>query len=172
MRKLLLPAAALALLSTAPLQAQSYQPLVNALNGVGCPGSNSTPALFSQDLPRINAPFTIQVSPLPITIGFPPGLMAFVYGFSKTIWGNFVLPYDLGNLGVFGCFAHVAVDVIIPMTYGPANTSLQFTLNIPNDPSIVGVNFYNQAVFFDPLAQIVFNRQVTVSNAMEGVVGS
>ena len=170
MRKLLLAATALALLSTAPLQAQIYEPLTNALNGVGCPGSNGTPDLSSPDLPRTNAPFKLVVTNLPLPAPFVGGVGAFVYGFSKVQWGNFILPYDLGNLGVFNCFAHVAVDVIIPFVYS-APTMAMYTLPIPNDPSIVGVEFFNQCAFVDLLAQLTLGRQVTVSNAMQGVVG-
>ena len=61
---------------------------------------------------------------------------------------------------------------IFPMVYPFNAASLQFTIFIPNDPTIVGVNFYNQCVFVDTMALPLYGRSVTVSNAMEGVVGN
>lgn len=123
------------------------------------------------DEPRINGTFTIQVTNLPALPTGAAGMGIFVYGFSKTEWGSILLPYDLGSLGIFGCFAHISVDAIIPTAWNRIVTTLYYPLFIPNDPSMVGVPFYNQCAFVDPLAQPTFYREITVSNAMEGVVG-
>ena len=162
-------AALLLLLCAAPLQAQSYQRLTNAQNGVGCASSRGgSPYIFSFDQPRINASFTIEAAGFPDLPLFTPGLMAFIYGFSKAQWGSFALPYDLGQFGIPGCFAHVSVDAIFPMVY-PFNTaSLQFTIFIPNDPSLAGLMFYNQGLIMDPMAPNP--ARVTTSNCGMGQI--
>ncbi len=165
MRRLLLLVTTLSLLSLAPLSAQ--QPTWTQF-GTACPGSGGFPVLTALNLPRLNTDFTLQVTGLPLAPPPGPGLMAWIWGFNNTQWGGLPLPYDLGNFGFFGCFAYVSVDVIIPAFHSGAGTTAQLTIFLPNDPSIAGTHFFNQAAFLDPFGQIGFGRVVCVSNAGAG----
>ncbi len=168
MRTLLL-ATTLALLSFAPLSAQG--PSWTAF-GQGCPGSGGQSLLRALTLPQIDTEFCLEVSVLPIILPFsPPGLLAWVFGFSNTVWGNLNLPYNLANLNIdfLGCTAYVAVDHVFPANHNGI-TPVKFKVKIPNDASLAGLHFFNQVAFLDLTGLVLANRPLAVSNAGAGTV--
>jgi hypothetical protein len=114
------------------------------------------------EYPWLGTTLNVSVSALPL--GQPVTL---TLGSSKTRWGPLQLPASLGFLGMTGCEMFASGEVAIPLTNvgGTATWALQ----VPDDPTIVSADFYNQAYVLDPGA----NRfGLTVSNAGEGIVGA
>ncbi len=159
---------ALTLTGLAPLPAQTWtfsSPPVASYEqfGTGCAGSVGVPVLDAApgSLPRIDSTFTLQLTNL------PAGNTAFViFGFSNTDWAGIPLPADLTPFGLPGCTVYLSVDAAFPVA-NPSGTA-QFDLPIPNDPSLVGLTFFNQALVLDPGVNF-FGAVVT--NAGEGVIG-
>jgi hypothetical protein len=142
-----------------PVNAAGY-----AAFGAGCAGTVGVPALAAGGsvYPWLGTTLSVNVSNLPL--GQP---VALTLGASKTMWGPLTLPTPLGFLGMTGCVMYASGEVAIPLAN--ANGTATWTLNVPNDPSIVSAKFYNQAYVFDPLANPF---GMTVSNAAEGVIGA
>ncbi len=150
---------ALSLLTTALPAQQDYTTFGN-----GCAGSNGVPLLAAAPgpLPRVDGVFTLQLSNLPAG-----NLGAFVvFGFSATDWLGIPLPSDLSSVGMFGCTAYVSVDAAFAV--GTAGGTAQLPVTIPNDPSLLALHFFNQAVVVDPGVN-AFGGVVT--NAAEGIIG-
>jgi hypothetical protein len=76
------------------------------------------------------------------------------------------LPIDLGPLGMPGCALHVAPDITIPVFN--VNGSADVTINLPNEPRMIGMRFYDQALTLDPTANAL---GAVLSNACEGRFG-
>ncbi len=154
---------AFSLPSVAPLAAQG-QTGSYTLFGSGCKGTPGFPArlLAPVDLPMVYAPFTLRFDYLPTS----PGLLHVVFGFSKTLWGHTPLPYDLTHIGLTGCTVFISVDIPIPVTY--TGTVASLTIDIPNNASLRGLVFFNQALVVDPGINAY---DATVTNAGEGTIG-
>jgi hypothetical protein len=130
--------------------------------GQGCAGSNGIPELTSSSVPTIGSLFSVNVVNLPLA----GGLAVMVIGFSDVSWGAISLPIDLTPVGMTGCTSYVSVDITdpLPHTSGVA----QWVLSIPPNPAIAGVEFFNQALSFDPAAGNPFGA--VVSNAAKATV--
>ena len=74
---------------------------------------------------------------------------------------------DLTSLGITGCTGYVSVDVAFLVA--TSGDTAQWTLDIPNHPSLLGLHFFNQALVEDGLAN-PFGAVVT--NAAEGIIGT
>jgi hypothetical protein len=132
--------------------------------GLGCVGSAGTPALESVSgrRPWLGENFTVAVSQIPANA---PALVWL--GSSKTSWGPILLPFALDHVGMTGCTLLASPQLLFVPRYSGGAASL--TLPVPNDPSLLGGAFFNQALVVDPPA----NRfGATVSNACEGKIGS
>ncbi len=131
--------------------------------GQGCLGTAGTPSLgaVSGNLPWIGQQMAVEVQNLPTTAP-----VAIVVGLSATKWGATSLPLDLGIIGMGGCKLCISLDVILPLvnTAGKARWSVA----VPNDTMLLGVNYYNQAFVTDPKANAL---GATLSNAAQGTVG-
>ena len=150
---------ALSLLATGLPAQQNYTPFGN-----GCAGSNGVPLLAAAPgpLPRVDGVFTLQLSNLPAG-----NFGAFVvFGFSTTDWLGIPLPSDLSSVGMIGCTAYVSVDAAFGVV--TAGGTAQFPITIPNDPSLLALHFFNQAVVVDPGVNFFGG---VVSNAAEGIIG-
>ena len=133
-----------------------------SLFGVGCPTPSGTPDLRAPTTakPKIGSTFKVTIS------GIPAGWVANgVYGLSRTLWNTTPLPLDLGFMGLNGCFLYVSIDYETPLQV--ANGKSTWSTPIPNDLSLLGLDFYLQAWMFDPVS-----GNGAVTNAGEGTITS
>ncbi len=114
--------------------------------GAGCSGSLGVPMLHAVGglSPAIGSAFQVEVGNLPTSIA----LMAL--GFSSTRSGTLSLPFGLGAIGMPTC--QLLVDPELTYLLVGASNFAACTWNVPNDPSLSGLSFYNQAFSFDPPA--------------------
>jgi hypothetical protein len=141
----------------APTNPASY-----TTSGSGCPGTNTqAPLLATADRPWLGEPFEVTVSQLPAA-----SLMVFLLGFSNTTWALGALPFDLAVFGMPGCLLQVdpAGSVFVAGSGGSATWSL----GVPNNAGLLGLQFHNQAGAIDPGANAA---GFTVSNAGAGLIG-
>ena len=110
------------------------------------------------ELPWVAESFTLKFSDLPP----PPAIPFGVLGLSNTTWGPFNLPQDLGPFGFPGCTQFVSVDHSQPLVNTAGTAS--WTIPIPLDTSLSGLEFFSQGV-------VLFGLQGAVSNAARGVLG-
>jgi alpha-tubulin suppressor-like RCC1 family protein len=120
----------------------------------GCAGSMPAARLVPRDTPRIGKRHKVTVFDLPQNLAF------MLFGWSRT------LPQPLSVYGMPGCNAHVSPD-IGTFLLGQSNQAA-FEMSIPNDVRLIGLQFYNQAVVFDPGANAL---GAVMSAAAEGVIG-
>jgi hypothetical protein len=139
--KLLFLLVTLPLVGLAPLSAQANCKMF----GTGCAGSGGIPGidLDAGSVPRVNSTFAFKITNLPSQ----PGFYYVVIGFSKTSWLGLPLPYDLTNVGLWGCTAYISVDIVIPTSH--MGTMSTFVISVPNDPSLGGQTFFAQGVTMD-----------------------
>jgi hypothetical protein len=131
--------------------------------GQGCPGTLGTPALAasSGSRPALGTTLNISIDNLPF------GLAAMASGLSSSITsGGLPLPFDLSIVGMSGCSQ--LVDALILDLVSEPGSSATWSWAIPNDPSIFGFVFFNQAFAFDPAANPF---GFTASNAGVGTLG-
>jgi len=131
--------------------------------GKGCAATTTPTALSATTLPRIGTTFTLSVSNLQ---PFYPGLLLF--GFSNSTWNGVPLPLDLSFLGMNGCNLLVSWDLQVAFYAGPSGGTWDLPLPLPNDPTLAGLTFYNQAWVLDPKANAF---GVGTSNGGKGVIG-
>lgn len=128
--------------------------------GSGCPSSGGANDLVVETLPWIGGTFRARGTGLPAL-----ALVSQVYGFSPTsIPLASILPQ-----GVPGCDLLVSPDFV---QFSVANAgSVTTAVALPNDPAIVGANFYHQLNLFEVDAALNFVA-ITASNALALTVGS
>ena len=108
--------------------------------GTGCPGGADAPSLTANgDRPILGQPFTITLQHLP---PWQPTLLLF--GLSNTNWLGMPLPLDLEPLGAPGCELLVSVEAVRPLFSWLGQRSVSWS--VPNQPALIGVQFYNQAM--------------------------
>jgi hypothetical protein len=129
--------------------------------GAGCASTTTPTALSATTPPKINTTFTLRVSNLG---PFSPGILLF--GFSNSTWGGVPLPLDLNFLGMSGCNLLVSWD--LQVGFFPSGGKWDLPLPLPNDPTLAGLTFYNQAWVLDPQANAF---GVGTSNGGKGVIG-
>lgn len=144
----------------APPQRASYRQL-----GAGCAGSAGTPTIRRNGgLPLVGQTFAPQLANTP----GPSGLAFFTFGFTNVTWSGLPLPFDLAPFGLPGCLLrHDVLNADVLLT---SNGTGNWQLPIPNQPWLLGVPFFNQALVIDPLAGNAFGG--AMSNAMRAVIGS
>lgn len=123
--------------------------------GTGCPGTAGALTLSATGVPAIGQPFAVSVSGYPVN--------APLHG----LVGITEITFDLTSLGAPGCILRVdpLYTVSLPST-GPASLWSQ---PIPNDPALIGLEFFLQAAAFDAAANVY---GVTLSNGGRGVIGN
>lgn len=110
--------------------------------GPGCPNSIGTAALLNAALPRLGQTMIVNVTNVPAQLGL------MITGASNTFSSLGPLPLDLTPLGVTGCSLRVGLDLLDALfTFG---TTASWSLNIPNQTTLLGARFYQQAFVFDP----------------------
>ena len=122
----------------------------------GCAGSRPVSRLVPRDTPRIGRTLKVTLFDLPNDIA--------VLGMS---FQRLPAPVDLGFLGMPGCPLAISPDAVLGIVGQGGKAKWQ--LPIPDQPSLVGVRFYNQAIVLDVGAGNPFGA--VMSDAMEGVVG-
>ena len=121
----------------------------------GCAGSAQAARLVPLDTPRIGDRLEVNVFDLPHDVAFV------LFGFAR------IPPVSLAPLGMPGCQQHVRLDAAVFVS-GQLGVA-KYHLPIPNDPGLVGLHFYNQAIVLDLQAGNALGA--VVSDAAEGVVG-
>jgi hypothetical protein len=130
--------------------------------GQGCAGSSAVASLapLPGELPRIGTTSHLRAANL--AVAAHPVL--FAIGFSDTQangpGGVVALPFSLSPYGLTGCTQYVSVDLTDVAI--AAGGQADWTLTVPNDPSLSGRELHVQAAAFEPAAIAVSNG-VTVS---------
>jgi hypothetical protein len=121
----------------------------------GCAGSRQPARLVPMDTPRIGKDHVVHVLDLPHDIAI------MVFGWNST-WPVALAPY-----GMPGCALHVSLDTAFFLAgqHGWARARLP----IPDDPTLVGLHFYHQALVPDAAAGNALGA--VVSDAAEGIIG-
>jgi hypothetical protein len=122
----------------------------------GCAGSRPTTKLVPQDTPKLGRTLGVILFDLPVDIA----VMAM--GFQQL-----PAPVSLAALGMPGCDVHISIDAMVLLS-GQGNQA-KFLLPIPDQATLLGLAFYNQALVFDPQAGNGFGA--VASDAARGVVG-
>ena len=89
-----------------------------------------------------------------------------IVGFSAASWSGFSLPLDLGLIGLPGCT--LFVEVAVAETMVRTGTRADWTIDLPSDASLVGQDFWLQALVLDPMA----HGGAALSNAGHGRICS
>ena len=143
-----------------PVYAASFAPY-----GAGCPGSVGTAALTAGNgsLPWLGETLTIEVAGLP---SGPAHAAALFVGVSKSAFGSFALPLDLGSIGMAGCSLLTSVEVVLPLA--KTGGTAQANLAIPLATSLLGGMFFVQTAVLDGAAN---SLGVVLSNGGEATIG-
>ncbi len=128
--------------------------------GAGCPGSVGVATNSASAPPRLGQSSTITFGNLPA-----PYFAFAIIGLSNTVSAFGPLPVDLSTFGAPGCFGRVSTDVTIFLLGSGGAAS--FTNSTPNQPYLIGLPYYTQALVFDavnPLGGVM-------SDAAAAIVG-
>jgi hypothetical protein len=112
--------------------------------GAGCAGTMGAPTLAPAlgSRPILGTTFTANLGSL------PQSLAVMATGFSNTRFGPVTLPFDLTPLGMPGCSLLTSV-VLTQVATGTGNAAT-WSISVPNDSSILGASFFNQAFVPSP----------------------
>jgi len=134
-----------------------------SVTGAGCAGTPSVPELRPAGPQRaiLGANYALAVS------GGVTGGALFGLGFSDTSWNANPLPLPLASYGMPGCQLHTSLDAT--QFVSASGGTAQLVLTIPNDPGLVGVRFFTQALVPQPGANAL---GAVMSNAVASVLGS
>lgn len=110
--------------------------------GIGCPGALGIPDLVASAPPRIGTTFDVSVKNVEI------GVAVMITGLDNSTSSIGPLPVDGTPFGAPGCFLRVADTVTELLPSGSPTTV--WSLTIPNDPGLIGVKFFNQALVASP----------------------
>ena len=132
--------------------------------GLGCPGSNGTPALTatSASAPKLGSVFQLSLASLPGT----PGVAYLLLGATRTSWGSITLPYHLSAIGAATCHLYTSLDAVLPAV-NTGGTGLA-SVAIPNAAGLLGAPVYLQALLPDATANTL---GATLSNAGQALIG-
>ncbi|MBK8975776.1 MAG: hypothetical protein IPM29_07605 [Planctomycetes bacterium] len=135
------------------------------LYGTGCAGAAGIPTIQTPITPpRPGTTFAITIAPVPAGSAALGAL-----GFSDQLFnGTIALPFSLGFIGMPGCWLLTSSEVTESLTTHPTPTSVSWSIPLPNVQSLLGVDFYQQAVVTDPTANAL---GVITSNAGHGRIG-
>ncbi|MBM4059879.1 MAG: serine hydrolase [Planctomycetes bacterium] len=146
-----------------PTIRQALQSWTNSLAGVISFGAGcGTPTPYAQTvtgLPRIGTSVTYRGNS-----GFANSLAVLGIGFSSTSWAGVPLPASLVPYGsAAGCVA--TNDIVInEVTVAGATGQADFSVSLPSNPSLVGVEYLTQCYTFGP-------SNFRTSNSYRSIVG-
>jgi hypothetical protein len=118
--------------------------------GAGCIGQGGfVPTLDAApgSLPVTGTTFAATIDFQPLAAPYALVLM----GFSNTSWAGGALPFDLSTIGIGGG-CNLLVDPLGTAVIGNGVEPAVFRLDIPLNPMLSGLVFFNQALVLDPLA--------------------
>ncbi len=129
--------------------------------GPGCPHSTGTAGLLNAALPRLGQTMIVNVTSVPAQLGL------MITGVSNVASTLGPLPIDLTPVGMPGCMLRVSLDLTDALfTFG---TTASWSLGIPNQGTLLGLRFYQQAFVFDPPLNAFGGA---LSNAAEWQIGN
>lgn len=122
-------------------------PATYATHGSGCPGSLGLPTL------RTTAPWALAWlgDTLSVTVdNLPTSSAVLGIGFDDQSFGGRALPLHLWPGLPFRCFLRIAPAATFLLS--GSNNRATHSLPIPNQSSLLGLTYYQQALAFDPVA--------------------
>ena len=130
--------------------------------GSACAGPMGTPQLgtLGPNLPSIGNTITLRAVPVSASA-------LFLFGWSNTASGSIALPYSLAPHGAPGCSVLVSPDAVFGVGAGPGSAAT-VVVAVPFATSLVGMQFFNQAVSFDAGANAL---GLVVSNGTMATIG-
>jgi hypothetical protein len=128
--------------------------------GPGCAGTLGIPSLSATSLPRIGLPAVVTIDRLPQSAAFV------LMGFGNAMSSLGPLPLDLGVFQATGCSLYIANDAAL-FLLGTGN-SVQWNLPLPATISLVGVQYYLQALAPSPGTNALGG---VMSDALASIVG-
>jgi len=112
--------------------------------GVGCAGSSGVSRNTASAPPRLGSPLNITLTNL------AQNLALYWWGFSSTTSATGPLPIDLQVLGAPGCLIRASLDASVVLSGGGGSATFAFLL--PNNPNLLGAQFFTQGLSFDTTA--------------------
>ncbi len=88
-------------------------------------------------------------------------------GFSDSRWGSASLPFSLSPYGIGGCDLFLSPDGFLPLAF--QSGAARWTVTLPRDPALYGVEFFNQAMLYAPGAS---SSGFGLSTAVGSTVGN
>ncbi len=88
-------------------------------------------------------------------------------GFSDSRWGSTSLPFSVSPYGIGGCDLFLSPDGFLPLAF--QSGSARWTVTLPRDPALYGVEFFNQAMLYAPGAS---SSGFGLSTAVGSTVGN
>lgn len=122
----------------------------------GCAGSLPSTRLVPKDTPKIGRTLEVTLFDLPADVA----MLAMSFQ-------QLPQPVSLAFLGMPGCEVYVGLDAVALLS--GQNQQAKWLLPVPDQPQLLGVTFYNQALVLDPQAGNAFGA--VVSDVAQGVVG-
>jgi hypothetical protein len=111
--------------------------------GSSCAVTGALPVL------AVSAPATGSLAQFGVSCATPFPIGAIAIGFSDQMWGAMPLPRDLAFLGLPGCQARVAPELLLIRVSGSNVNGTYLTLNIPASPQLAGLVYFVQALVGD-----------------------
>jgi hypothetical protein len=130
--------------------------------GSGCVGTLGQSAAIPTSQPVVGGTFSIDFT------NVPSNVVLIAWGLSRSNAGGAPLPLDLTALGYTNCSLRVSTDIAILVAFSATNT-VTWSTGIPNDPFLIGVPFYNQALVLDPALNV---GGASLSDATSAVLGN
>jgi PKD repeat protein len=130
--------------------------------GSGCVGTLGQSLAIPTSQPTLGGTFSVDVT------NVPSNVVLMAWGLSNSNASGLPLPFDLTALGYDNCPLRVSTDIGILAAF-TATTTATWTASIPNDPFLIGVPFYNQALVFDPTINV---GGASLSDATSAVLGN
>lgn len=116
-------------------------------HGTGCAGSAGVAELAPRDL---DLPWAADFFELEVT-GIPSGGVATgLIGFSRTQAMHLLLPFDLGSIGMPGCWLLCSADLASPLTPDAGRARWDLAM-----PAVIGAELFVQAAILDATANAV-----------------
>ena len=125
--------------------------------------NTAVPVLGNRDFPQIGGQFLVTLAQAKASTS-----AWLLFGASRTNWGSYPLPLDLGIIGAPGCPLLCTADVLVACSTNSAG-SASFSVAVPMDFGLIGASFFNQYLIADRTANLL---GVVVSNAGWGVAGN
>jgi hypothetical protein len=110
--------------------------------GNGCPSSAGVSQLIPATLPRLGQTMFVIVNNMPLSFGL------MITGTSNVVSGFGPLPLDMTPFGLTNCTLYTSADVLQTLFGGGGTAS--YSLPIPNQAGLLGLQLYQQPFVFDP----------------------